>query len=41
MASGLQLQQAYDRAVQIDKAIEAKHPYAFDETGENESSFPR
>ena len=31
MASGLQLQQAYDHAVQIDKAIEAKHPYAFDE----------
>ena len=29
MASGLQLQQAYDHAVQIDKAIEAKHPYAF------------
>lgn len=31
MVSGLQLQQAYDRAVQIDKAIESKHPYAFDE----------
>lgn len=31
MASGLQLQQAYDRAVKIDKAIESKHPYAFDE----------
>ena len=31
MASGLQLQQAYDHAVQIDKAIEGKHPYAFDE----------
>nr|WP_252893955.1 hypothetical protein [Veillonella denticariosi] len=31
MAPGLSLQQAYDHAVQIDKAIEAKHPYAFDE----------
>ena len=31
MVSGLQLQQAYDRAVKIDKAIESKHPYAFDE----------
>ena len=31
MASGLQLQQAYNRAVKIDKAIESKHPYAFDE----------
>ena len=25
------MQQAYDHAVKLDKAIEAKHPYAFDE----------
>lgn len=31
MTPGLNVQQAYDHAVQIDKAIEAKHPYAFDE----------
>jgi len=31
MASGLKLQQAYNHAVQIDKAIEEKYPYAFDE----------
>lgn len=31
MAPGLKLQQAYNHAVQIDKAIEAKYPYAFDE----------
>ena len=31
MAPGLKLQQAYNHAVQIDKAIEAKYSYAFDE----------
>ncbi|ETJ31518.1 hypothetical protein Q604_UNBC13994G0001, partial [human gut metagenome] len=31
MAPGLKLQQAYNHAVQIDKAIEAKYPYSFDE----------
>ena len=31
MVSGLRLQEAYEHAQTIDKAIEAKYPYAFDE----------
>ena len=31
MVSGLRLQEAYEHAKKIDKAIEAKYPYAFDE----------
>lgn len=31
MVSGLRLQEAYEHAQKIDKAIEAKYPYAFDE----------
>ena len=31
MVSGLRLQEAYEHAQKIDKAIEAKFPYAFDE----------
>lgn len=31
MTPGLKLQEAYDHALKIDKSIEAKHPYAFDE----------
>lgn len=31
MVSGLRLHEAYEHALKIDKAIEAKYPYAFDE----------
>ena len=31
MVSGLRLEVAYERVLKIDKAIEAKYPYAFDE----------
>ena len=31
MVSGLKLEEAYKRVLKIDKAIEAKYPYAFDE----------
>ena len=32
MVSGLRLEVAYERVLKIDKAIEAKYPYAFDES---------